>query len=263
MSAAHRTHPADATIRRVTETRMGDFPLYVHPDWASWWPWLVQGTTARGEQGLDLGLFGAVPVAEAMAAWRRLREAAGLGSAVHARQVHGANLLWHAAPCGVLVLHDGADGHATAAPDLLLTVSVADCVPIFMVSPDRRAVALLHGGWRGIAAGILEAGIELLCARTGGRPGELHVHCGPAICGACYEVGPEVASALGMDTDGRKAHVDMRGHLAARARAAGIGADRITASAHCTRCGDGVFWSHRGGSTQRQLGVLGVRPWPA
>jgi YfiH family protein len=250
----------DPAGRRVAEIRAGDFPLYVHPDWASWWPWLVQGTTARGQQGLDLGLFGTVPVGEAMAGWRRLREAVGMGSTVHARQVHGAKLLWHVAPCGALGLHDGADGHATAAADLLLTVSVADCVPIFVVSPERRAVALLHGGWRGIAAGILEAGIEMLCDRTATRPAELHVHCGPAICGECYEVGPEVMLALGADTGGRKAHLDVRAHVANRARTAGIAADRITLSTHCTRCGGGVFWSHRGGCAQRQLGVLGLRP---
>lgn len=251
-------------VRQVAEVRAGEFPLHVHPEWEAQWPWLVQGTTGRGEDGLDMGLFGDVPVGVAHARWRRLRQFTGIRHAVHARQVHGARMVWHDAPCGEFRLIEDADGHATNASDLLLTVSVADCVPISLVAPAPRAVALLHGGWRGVAAGILEEGIRLLGARTGALPESLHLHCGPAICGGCYEVGPEVPAALGLGgapgSDGvGKFRVDVRAAIALRALAAGLRADRITLSGHCTRCGDPAFWSHRGGCRERQLGVLGVR----
>src|SRR5690606_18360795 len=101
------------------------------------------------------------------------------------------------------------DGHATRAPGLLLAVSVADCVPVSLVDPERRAVALLHAGWRGAAAGILERGLEVLAERLLARPEDLHVHLGPAICGGCYEVGPEVHRALGLPEPPAPAPVDL------------------------------------------------------
>lgn len=255
-----RLPAAPPPVRHVTETRTGEFPLYTHPGWQAQWPWLVQGTTGRGEDALDMGLFGETPAGLVCARWLRLRETTGMRYAAHAFQVHGSRILWHELGCAELMISDDADGHATATTDILLTVSIADCVPISLVAPTQRAVALLHGGWRGVAAGILEKGIRLLAHHTGARPEELHLHCGPAICGNCYEVGPEVPAALGLEAGGGKVLLDVRALVAERAIGAGVPADRITTSSHCTRCGEAAFWSHRGGSRQRQMGVLGLRP---
>lgn len=253
-----RVPASPPAVRRVRETRAGEFPLYVHPEWQAQWPWLVQGTTGRGEDGLDLGLFGDVPVGLALARWRRLREATHTAHAVHARQVHGARIIGHDVACGSLLLCDDADGHVTRVPDLLLTVSVADCVPIFLVAPHHRTIALLHGGWRGVAAGILDAVSVVLTGIV--APSELHLHCGPAICGDCYEVGPEVVRALGHDAGDGKARLDVRAEVARRALALGIPARNISVSEHCTRCGEPAFWSHRAGCRERQMGVLAIRP---
>jgi len=249
-----------AGVRLVHELPAGEFPLYTHAEWNAAFPWLVQGTTGRGEDGLDLGLFGALPSGLVQERWRRLRQVTGLAAATHGWQVHGTTVAWHDAPRSGLVILDATDGHATQTPGLLLTVSVADCVPIFLVAARARAVALLHGGWRGVAAGILEAGIELLAARTGCSVGELHLHCGPAICGSCYQVGGEVPVALGLEQATEKTvYLDLRAVIAQRALRAGLQAPQVTRSAHCTRCGEGWFWSHRGGCRERQLGVAGIR----
>ena len=252
--------PFPPAIRRIREARAeGPVPLYVQPEWADAFPWLAQGTTGRGDAGapFDLGLFGQSPVGPTLARWRALRESLGFPSAVHARQVHGADLASHDADPGPgLRITEGLDGHVTARARLLLAVSVADCVPIFMVDPTARRVALLHGGWRGTAAGILGRGVERL---SGGDPGRLHVHLGPAICGACYEVGPEVHAALGLSVPRERRPVDVRAVQAGQALAAGVAAERVTVSEHCTRCGGG-FFSHRGGDAGRQMGVLGIRP---
>jgi polyphenol oxidase len=151
------------------------------------------------------------------------------------------------------------DGHATSAHGLLLTVSVADCVPVLLVDASRRAVAALHAGWRGVAAGMLESGIAAMAARAGSRPGDLRVHFGPAICGACYEVGPEVPAALGLGDPGEKVLLDVRGVLVDRALAAGVDVTSITRSAWCTRCGESPFFSHRAGNAERQMAVIGLR----
>ncbi len=226
-------------------------------------PWLVQGTTGRGEGGegggVDLGLFGRTPVGEALSRWRMLRVETGMRRAVHSLQVHGREILAHDTDDPGLVITEGYDGHLTRTPGVLLTVSVADCVPISIVAPGRNGssarVVLLHGGWRGTAAGILQAGL----ARIGPAAGTPQVHLGPAICGPCYEVGPEVHEALGLTIPDWPAPVDVRAVLARQAIEAGIPPASITVSDHCTRCGDG-FFSHRAGSAGRQVGVLGIRP---
>lgn len=233
----------------------GDVPLYRLEEWTERFPWLVHGTTAGGRDGdFDLGLFGREPVVDVLSRWRRLREATGLPRAVHSLQVHRTTVLVHESDEPGLYVTEGADGHVTARPGILLTVAVADCVPISVVDGERRRVTLLHGGWRGTAAGIVEAGL----GRLGGAPTDLYAHLGPAICGDCYEVGPEVHEALGLPVPEGNTPVDVRAVLARQLRAAGVLADRITVSEHCTRCDD-PFFSHRGGATGRQMGVLGIR----
>lgn len=235
-------------------------PAFGHPEWAERFPWLVQGTTARGNEGtpFDLRLFGREPVAAVLERWRALRRATACPRAVHAYQVHGARVLEHRMGPEGLLIADDADGHVTAASGTLLTVSVADCVPVFLVAPERRVVAALHAGWRGVAAGVIEAGVDLLRRSYGVAPDALHVHLGPAICGECYEVGPEVHEALRLPRPDGNMPVDLRKTAARRAEAVGVRGDRITVSAFCTRCGDSPFFSHRAGCTERQVGFIGM-----
>lgn len=254
------TPPLPGGVRRVREAPADlPIPLFVHPEWQDAFPWLVQGTTGAGDgsEPFDLGLFGRGSVGAALGRWRALREATDLPAAVHARQVHAAAVRSHdVSPVEGLLIIEAADGHVTGRAGLLLAVSVADCVPISIVDPERRRIALLHGGWRGTAAGILAAGLDHLA--EGGRTGRLVVHLGPAICGRCYEVGPEVHEALGLVAPTRNQPVDVRAVQAAQAVARGVPPEQVTVSEHCTRCGDG-FFSHRGGDPERQMGVLGIR----
>ena len=111
-------------------------------------------------------------------------------------------------------------------------------------------MALVHAGWRGVAGGIVERAVAELGSRHGAAAGGLWLHCGPAICGTCYEVGPEVHRAVdaGAPAPGHPTPIDLRAAIARRAHALGVAEERVTVSAHCTRCGPGGFYSHRGGS---------------
>ncbi|HKJ03286.1 MAG TPA: laccase domain-containing protein, partial [Longimicrobiales bacterium] len=180
-----------APFHIVTEAPVGEPPSLVHPGWRSAFPWLVQGTTTRGarDDSFDLGLFSDASTPRAvMENWNRLRRGAGLPRAVHAHQVHGVAVRVHGSGNAGLHVAEACDGHATAAAGVLLAVTAADCVPVFLVDPVGRAVAVLHAGWRGVAGGILEAGVAVLGDRCGSGSGDLHVHLGPAICGSCYKV---------------------------------------------------------------------------
>ena len=244
-------------VREVRDT--GDVPLHRHPEWVERFPWLVQGTTGRsGTPEFDLGLFGSQPVGPVLARWRTLRETLGFRQAVHARQAHGADLMTHEIVTPGLLVLERFDAHLTRTPDILLTASVADCVPVFLVAPDARAVAVLHAGWRGAAGGMLEKGVRSLCDFTRSSASDLHVHFGPAICGRCYEVGPEVHEALGEPVPATNTPIDLRRILARRAAALGVSEVNNSISAYCTKCDNAEFFSHRAGDPGRQMGVIGI-----
>jgi hypothetical protein len=202
----------------------------------------------------DAGSYGFTddePVQAVNDRWFALLRATG-GRLASAHQVHGQRVVTHGVGWDGWLRVDSADGHATAHRDTALVVTIADCVPVFIGHPSGAA-ALLHAGWRGVAGGILEAGIRAVAA-LGCAPKDCVVHLGPAICGACYEVGPDVFAQLMRRTTDRPAAVDLRALLADQARIAGV--RQVEVSASCTRCHNARFYSHRGGDSGRQVAVI-------
>lgn len=172
--------------------------------------------------------------------------------------VHGSLTLAYAGTApGPNVVGD-ADGHVTRVPGVLLTVTVADCVPVFIADPVQRAVGLLHAGWRGTAGGVVESGIAALREAFGSRPADMALHLGPAICGECYEVGPEVFQALGEPAPSAPWPIDLRRIIRRRVAVSGVCGDRVAVSSECTLCGDGRYFSHRRGDTGRQRAFIGI-----
>ena len=202
----------------------------------------------------DFGLGDGEPPSEALARWQalHLELAAVAPRLASARHVHGTRILDHGDGWQGWLRVDGADGHASRAPGIACTVTVADCVPVFMAHP-QGAIALLHAGWRGVAARITAKGIVLLRDR-GFDPVDLFVHLGPAICGRCYEVSPDVFEQLTGWSTIRKRNVDLRALIAEQAKELGV--KRITASAYCTKCDNDRFFSHRAGDAERQVAVI-------
>lgn len=246
--------PPSSTLAAVPTDEVeepGPVPLVRREDWAREMPWLAQGTTGGGR---DFRLSGE----GVLEAFEALRVDRGMARVVCARQVHGSAVRVH--PAGAPGFHLAApcDGHATSDPGLLLAVTVADCVPVFLVAPAARAVALLHAGWRGIAQGVLETGVAVLAERFGVGPGEVHVHLGPSISRERYEVGPEVHRELGRAEPPAPEPLDLRAAAAERLAGAGVRAERIGMSVRCTRT-DPFFFSHRGGDGGRQVAFLGIR----
>ncbi|MGH7720302.1 MAG: polyphenol oxidase family protein [Gemmatimonadaceae bacterium] len=213
---------------------------------------VVAFTTTR-EAG-SFNTSGSEPVGEVMGRWWQLNEDLRPfgGRLATARQVHGTTVLVHSAGWSGWLRSPAADGHLATERGIGLAVTVADCVPIFMAHPSGQ-VALLHSGWRGTAAGILEQGIANF-ERLGRPASELQVHFGPSICGRCYEVSPDVYAQVTGRSVAAPSTVDLRTVLADRARARGV--LRVTVSAECTRCDNDRFYSHRAGDAGRQLGVL-------
>jgi polyphenol oxidase len=212
----------------------------------------VAFTTTR--QAGSFNLASTEPAAAVFGRWMNLveslrPEARRLATAL---QVHGSRILWHGDQWnGWLRDTSGADGHLSRSNRTAMAVTVADCVPVFIAHPDGVGI-LLHSGWKGTAANILKSGLEALDS-IGRKVSEALVHLGPAICGKCYEVGPEVYKAVtGKDVD-TPTLLDLRAVMADQARQAGAA---VTISDWCTRCHNERFFSHRAGDEGRQLGVL-------
>lgn len=187
--------------------------------------------------------------------WDALRDAAkseGASRFATAHQVHGAHVIRHVLGWDGWLRSTSADGHFAPTLGTALGVTVADCVPIFIAHP-RGAVALLHSGWRGTVARIVEQGIARFTA-SGLHARELRIHLGPAICGNCYEVSADVATQLLGTVQAASTKVDLRAVITEHARAVGV--QQVTRSSLCTKCDNARFFSHRAGDAGRQVAVI-------
>ena len=243
--------------RALGETPAGDaaLPRLELVEWAERYG-LVAGITLRP---MSLGLWSDEPVGQVLSRWRAFRAsfAERFPTLVLSHQVHGSAVQWHEAlPEGWLVL-DGFDGHATVDRGMLLTITVADCIPIYLTVPQKGAIALLHAGWRGAADGVLARGVELLKRHAFAKGTDIVMHCGVGICGTCYEVGSEVAMRFGLPASATPVPLDLRAVLARQARELGI--EEVSVSPWCSAHDRDRFFSHRasGGRDGRMVAYLG------
>jgi YfiH family protein len=200
----------------------------------------------------------------------RGRLAAALGFAPEriaaAYQVHGAELIDHPGqpvPRCSFALHAEekeqgdpgggrlaqADGHVVTAEGTAALVFVADCVPVALAGP--AGVAMLHCGWRGLAAGIIAKGAAAIDATD--------AVIGPSIGPCCYEVGDEVLTSfdrLGGEDVASARMLDLP--EVARRLLTEAGVERVETSGLCTSCEPDLFFSHRRdrGRTGRQAGLV-------
>lgn len=169
------------------------------------------------------------------------------------RQVHGSRVrrIGSASPDGATA---EADGQATALPRIGTMVLVADCLPIALAA--EGAVAMVHAGWRGLAAGIVEQGVRAV--RELGGIGPLEAAIGPGAGPCCYEVGDEVHAVFAEHGDEASRGVNLDLKAIARDRLLAAGAGAIHDLGACTICSDpALFYSHRRdhGITGRQAGI--------
>jgi polyphenol oxidase len=219
-----------------------------------------RGGSSRGPyESLNLGRL----TADQAACVQRNRE--GLEAEIDrqlsfVRQVHGAEVrrltsesarqARHASPDQLTQ----ADGLVTAQPGLAPTVLTADCLPIAILGDG--VAAMLHGGWRGLEAGIVAAGVKRV--REINPTGPLSAAIGPGARACCYEVGPEVHAAFAGQPDPvhRGANLDLP--AIARHELERAGVTEIHDIGLCTMCSDpSLFFSHRrdNGVTGRQAGI--------
>lgn len=231
-----------------------------------------QGGTGRGPYR-SLNLSYAVGDVRATVGRNRRLAAAALGADPHrlveAQQIHGAAAAV-VGPRDAGRVVPGVDALMTAFPAVWLAVHTADCVPVLMLDPGRPAfvsslpgspasagppaVAAVHVGWRGVAAGTALAALARLRTAFGTDPARCLVALGPAIGPCCYEVDRPVADAMrGAVWWSRAArpgapgrwHLDLRAAIRAQFAAAGVPASGVDVTPGCTRCQPDLFFSYR------------------
>jgi YfiH family protein len=279
-------------------------------------PWLVHGFSTRtggwsrpyGGNALNLGFTpddSKAAVERNRSVFLRELEAAGEQKKIAGKIVRGA------APLLVTLrqIHSdlirtvdspaqsqlAGDGLITATPSLLLGIQTADCLPIILVDPKRRAAGVFHAGWRGTVQRIVEKGVGEMRRCFGSQAREIKAAIGPGVHGCCYEVGEEVRSqfesqfadaatlfreteepdpvrekypmlfltarAPGHSVLPQKVYLDLVEANRQQLLAAGVLAKNIEASPLCTNCCTDLLFSYRAekGKTGRMMAVVGIR----
>jgi YfiH family protein len=170
-------------------------------------------------------------------------------------------------------LRDGrrveADGVVAASPHDAPVVLAADCAPVWLIDPTAGVVALVHAGWRGVAAGVIESGVRA-CVANGASPDQLNAAVGPHLQACCFEVGPEVAvqfpkhirPAATLVVERRRGDscaLDLASAIAARLSSARV--RTIHTALACTRCRGDILHSYRrngkGGPLMGAIAIFG------
>jgi YfiH family protein len=129
--------------------------------------------------------------------WHRVAEAVSADQVAMVQQVHGREVVAITSETAPAPERAKADALVSDHPSVAVAVRAADCVPLLLADARTGAVAAVHAGWRGTAAGVATAAVDTMRCRFGARPGDLVVAIGPSIGACCYEVGQDVRDAFG------------------------------------------------------------------
>ena len=263
-------------------------------------PWLIHGfSTLPGgvspldnEKVLNLGFTDWDTRENVLENRRRFQSALGANDLdlVALKQFHSDVIhLFESAPAEPC----RGDASATNRPGLLLGVQTADCVPILLVDPKKRAVAAIHAGWRGTLQRIVVKAIGKMQMEFNTKPADLLAALGPAIGGCCYEVGTEVATQFlsqfpnaadffdefrtgdepnpvqwlnmmppGHQPPPKNVLLDLRKANRSQLLDAGLREQNTFVSDLCTACRRDLLFSYRkeGPTSGRLMSVIGVKP---
>lgn len=159
--------------------------------------------------------------------------------------------------------YDDVDGLVTNEPDVILTTFYADCVPLFLVDPVKRAVGLSHSGWRGTVGKMGLATVKMMEEEFGSEPSDILAAIGPSICQECYEVSEDVIlefqknfkkelwPKLFYQKENGRYQLNLWEANREVFVESGIRPEHITVTDVCTACNPGILYSHRASKGMR------------
>jgi len=153
----------------------------------------------------------------------------------------------------------GTDALITAIEDVPLALFFADCVPIILVDPKMRNVAIIHAGWRGIVGNIISNTINTLNECCGTRSSDLIAFIGPSIGKCCYEVSEELQEQFKKRFNAKiyNTKIDLPEYAETELKEKEVPGRQITRLDYCTSCRNDLFFSYRREQkTGRQAGIV-------
>jgi polyphenol oxidase len=196
--------------------------------------------------------------------YRRIAESIGVDahSFVISKQVHKTNIrLVDETDLGKGLYRPAdyteIDGLITNRPNITLVTKYADCVPLFFVDPENKAIGLTHSGWRGTVKKIGKITVEEMQKHFHSDPKKLIAVVGPSICGDCYEISEEVAEEFKQafpevwknhilfEKENGKYQCDLWTANRSLLSEAGLSPENIHISGVCTSCNSDLLFSHR------------------
>jgi YfiH family protein len=179
------------------------------------------------------------------------------------RQIHGGTVLTcveTVMPCKAEAVLE-ADGAVTNLRHVVLALRTADCIPVFLYDPVKRAIALVHAGWRSAEKRIVVAALEQMKENFGTDPQDVKVVLGPSIRSCCYEVGQEMCMVFpkAMISKKGKWFLDLQRVNRKQLIQTGVSEEKIIDIGLCTCC-DERFFSYRrqGKKSGRHLSLLKI-----
>ncbi len=184
-----------------------------------------------------------------------------VNSVARAEQVHGKYIVSVDSP----VTSPKTDALVTARKDILLTISVADCVPVLLFDSKRRIACAIHAGWRGTASNISGEVVRYIVENYASNTQDIVAFIGPSAGVCCYEVGEDVArnfseAFLKAGSEDGKYMLDLKSANAEQLIRRGVSVENIEISDRCSICDPG-FHSYRrdGESSGRMIAAIGFR----
>lgn len=183
-----------------------------------------------------------------------------LSQLAKSKQVHGNEVL----KVNIGGYQEGFDALISNQEDVLLAVTIADCVPILVYDPENKAMAAIHSGWKGTVKNIIGNTLSAMQSEFGSRPEAMMAFIGACISKDHYEVGEEVIRNF----DNRfyvsgikegKYYLDLKAACLSQLLGFGLAHQHVEVSALCTYGDNHLFYSHRKemGKTGRMLAVIG------
>ena len=156
---------------------------------------------------------------------------------------------------------EDGDGLITQTPGLSISIRTADCLPILLIDTQNRAVAAIHAGWRGTAAGIAQKTVAKMVEKFGSSPSALFAAIGPGIGECCFEVGDEVAlhfAAFATAHKQGKFHVDLKTANLKQLVSCGLAEENVDVCSYCTVSSPGFHSFRRDRSEGRMTSAVQI-----
>ena len=178
---------------------------------------------------------------------------------VNPKQIHSPEVKFVYTPGEIAA----TDALISKSNSIVLSIQVADCIPLFLADPLNGIIGLVHAGWRGIEKRIISDTVNIMVQKGGSRKGII-AFMGPSIRQCCFEIGPEVSKKFPIDClingNQDRSFLDLQQVATNQLIDSQVLDKNILSSEECTKCNPDKYFSYRrsGAKAGRMIAVIGL-----